>query len=317
MADANILAPIFQDERKAREWLEARIWKDGVYCMHCGSVSVTELQGEAHRNGLYQCNDCRKQFTVTVGTLLERSHIPLNKWLMAMYLLMSSKKGASAHQAHRMLGISYKSTWFMMHRLREALRDGNFPVPMGGEGKTVEIDEAYVGGTWKNRHANKRGVKGQGPTRGKEAVFALVEREGSVRSFHVAEVTGSTLTEIVRAHIDGKTVVYSDSNNTTRFAARDHTSDSVNHSIGEYVRGDVHTNTIEGVFSIMKRGIVGVYHHVSQQHLKRYLGEYDFRYNERFALGVGDMERTQKAMGGIVGKRLTYRRTGHGTERQS
>jgi transposase-like protein len=317
MTTADLNSLIFKDENEARKWLEARIWPQGAYCMHCGSVSVTELRGEAHRPGLYQCNDCRKQFTVTVGTLFERSHLPLNKWLMVLYLLMSSKKGMSAHQAHRMLGISYKSTWFMMHRLREALREGSFAPPMGGEGKTVEIDETYVGGLWKNKHAKKRPERGLGPTYGKEPIFALVERKGRVRSFHVPEVSGANLRGIVDAQLAAGTTIYSDGDHTTQYSASSFQRESVNHKAGEYVRGDVHTNTIEGYFSVMKRGINGVYHHVSQQHLKRYLGEYDFRYNERSALGVNDMERTEKAVKGIVGKRLTYRRTGQGAERQT
>jgi transposase-like protein len=304
MPTANLNAPIFQDEIKAREWLEARIWPDGPYCPHCGSLSVTRLEGARHRPGLFQCNDCREQFTVTVGTLFERSHIPLNKWLMALYLLMSSKKGMSAHQAHRMLGISYKSTWFMMHRLREALREGKFPTALGGEGKTVESDETFVGGKDRNRHRNKR--QGQGA---KEPVMSLVERGGSVRSFHLPAVNAVTLREVLVAQIDRRSYLMTDSFAGYKLVGREFAKhEAVSHETGEYVRGDAHSNTVEGYFSILKRGITGTYHHVSQQHLKRYLGEFDFRYNERSKLGVTDMERTEKAILGIVGKRLTYRR---------
>lgn len=316
MAAADLQNEIFTDERKAREWLEARIWPHGPYCMHCGSVSVTELQGKSHRAGLYQCNDCREQFTVTVGTLFERSKISLDKWLMALYLLMSSKKGMSAHQAHRMLGISYKSTWFMMHRLREALREGNFPGPLGGEGKTVEADESYVGGKETNKHKSKRRFHRGGP-QGKEPVFALVERGGSVRSFHVPTVNIRTLRPILVAQVDRKSVLMTDESGVyTQVGWEYKRHESVSHSTDEYVRGEAHTNTIENYFSIMKRGIHGIYHHVSQQHLKRYLAEFDFRYNERMALGVNDMQRTEKAIKGIVGKRLTYRRSrdGEGTD---
>ncbi len=302
--------PIFHDDAKAREWLEAALWPNGPVCGHCGTLG--EATAIETRPGWYQCNACRKQFSVTVGTLFERSHIPLSKWLMAAYLLCASKKGISANQMHRMIGVSYKSTWFMMHRLREAMRDGHFG-PLGGEGMTAEADETYVGGKEKNKHANKRiPKKGKGPTSGKEPVFSLVERQGKVRSFHLPDVKGASLRETVRAHLDGKTVVYTDDNHTTKFAVAEYQGGSVNHSIGEYVRGDAHTNTVEGYFSILKRGIIGTYHHVSQQHLKRYLAEFDFRHNERMALGVNDSERATKALKGIVGKRLTYRRTGLG-----
>lgn len=300
--------PIFSDETAAREWLESHVWPDGPVCPHCGVQEFTKLEGEAHRPGLYQCNACRQQFTVTVGTLFERSKIPLTKWLMATFLLSASKKGISAHQMHRMLGISYKSTWFMMHRLREAMRDGKMPGPLGGKGKIVEADETYVGGKEKNKHRSKRtsAVGGQG----KEVVFALVERGGSVRSHHVPEVSAKTLRPILVAQVDRKSFLMTDDAGQYRNMGREFAKhETVNHGIEEYVRGVAHTNTIENYFSILKRGITGTYHHVSQQHLKRYLAEFDFRYNERAALGVDDKGRASKMLKGIVGKRLTYRRT--------
>jgi transposase-like protein len=304
---ANLQNPIFTDETKAREWLEARVWPNGPVCPHCGATGddVTALQGRAHRPGLYQCNQCREQFTVTVGTVFERSKIPLTKWLAALFLMTASKKGISAHQVHRMLGVSYKSTWFMMHRLREAMRE-NFDTKLGGGGSTVEADGTFVGGKDKKKHARKR--EGRGGM-DKEPVFALVERRGRVRSLHVPTVDAGTLRPILQAHLDGASMVYTDGDGAMRVLGSElDKHEWVNHGIGEYVRGDAHTNTIEGYFSILKRGITGVYHHVSQQHLKRYLAEFDFRYNERSSLGVDDTERAVKLAKGIVGKRLTYRR---------
>jgi transposase-like protein len=300
--------PIFTDETKAREWLEARIWPNGPVCPHCGVIDeATLMQGKSHRPGLFQCNACREPFSATVGTLYERSHVPLNKWLAATHLMMASKKGMSALQISRMLGMSYKTAWFLCHRIRESLRETN-PDMLGGEGKTVEMDETFVGGLEKNKHRSKRKHKGTGGV-GKEAVYALVERKGRVRSHHVPSVNAKTLRPIIKAQLDGASVVYTDEGATSKGLGRMFEKhESVNHSIGEYVRGDAHTNTIESYFSIMKRGINGVYHHVSQQHLKRYLAEFDFRYNERSALGVNDKERMSKSIGGIVGKRLTYRR---------
>ena len=292
---------IFHDETKAREFLEALLWPHGPRCPQCGSLDkATPIET---RPGLYQCNnpECRSQFTVTVGTLFERSHIPLNKWLMAAFLLCASKKGISTHQMHRMIGVSYKSTWFMMHRLREALRETEFAGPLGGENKIVEADETYVGGKAKNR-------KGKIPP--KEAAFALVERDGGVRSFHVPAVNAKTLRPILVSQIDRKSYLMTDDAPTyVPIGAEFGGHGTVNHSIEEYVRGGFwHTNTVENYFSILKRGITGTYHHVSQQHLKRYLAEFDFRYNERSSLGVNDAERTTRALQGIVGKRLTYRR---------
>jgi transposase-like protein len=296
---------VFHDADKARVWLEKLLWADGPVCGHCGSINnATPLSS---RPGLYQCNakECRKQFTVTVGTLFERSHIPLNKWLMAAFLLCASKKGISTHQMHRMIGVSYKSTWFMMHRLREAMRDGTFSDPLGGANKVVEADETYVGGKAANR-------KGKVPP--KEAAFALVERDGRVRSFHVPAVNAKTLRPLLMQQVDRKSYLMTDEAAIYKAMGAEFMGHgSVNHSAEEYVRGGFwHTNTVENYFSILKRGIVGTYHHVSQQHLKRYLAEFDFRYNERTKLGVTDAERAAKALQGIVGKRLTYRRTDKG-----
>jgi transposase-like protein len=301
---------IFRNETKAREWLEAELWPAGPVCPHCGVLNEsTRVHGATARPGLYKCNACRSQFTVTVGTLMERSKIPLTKWLYATYLLMSSKKGMSTQQLHRTLGVSLKSTWFLMHRIREALREGGSPfIPLGGKGKKVEIDETFVGGLEKNKHRSKRKHAGTGGA-GKEAIFALVERSGRVKSHHVPSVNASTLRPIITAQVNADSFIMTDEGGAAKKVSGEFSlHDSVNHGIGEYVRGDIHTNTIEGYFSILKRGINGVYHHVSSEHLKRYLAEFDFRYNERMALDVSDMERATKAIKGIVGKRLTYRR---------
>jgi transposase-like protein len=295
--------PHFHNEAAAIARLEAIVWgADGPHCPRCGGLDrITPVKGG--RVGLRRCGPCKREFTVTVGTIFERSHVKLHKWFQAAHLMASSKKGISAHQLHRTLRITYKTAWFMEHRLREAMREGHFVI--GGEGKTVEIDETYVGGKEKNKHRNKRLKKGTGGV-GKEAVFSLVERGGSVRSHHVASVSAKTLNPILNAQLHADTNVMSDDGGARvgRMFAKHQT---VNHSIGEYVRGNVHTNTIEGYFSILKRGIMGTYHHVSQQHLKRYLAEFDFRYNARASLGVNDEARADKLISGIVGKRLTYR----------
>lgn len=307
MAKSVLSNPIFHDETAAREWLEARLWKDGPICPKCGTVDeATLMQGKSHRPGLYQCNACRQPFTVTVGTLYERSKIPLHKWLAATHLMMASKKGMSALEIGRLLGISKKSAWFLCHRIRESLRPTSL-TPMGGEGKFVEADETYIGGKETNKHRSKRNSKNIGGM-GKEPVFALVERKGHVRSQHVPGVSAKTLRPILVAQVDAKTFLMTDDAGQYRHMHKDFNHQTVNHGAGEYVRGEAHTNTIENYFSILKRGITGTFHHVSQQHLKRYLAEFDYRYNEREALGISDVARFEKSIPGIVGKRLTYRR---------
>jgi transposase-like protein len=296
---------IFHDADKARAWLETLLWVDGRTCGYCGVVDEsTALTG---RDGYYQCNACRKQFTVQVGTVFERSHIPLNKWLMAAFLLCASKKGISAHQMHRMIGVTYKSAWFMMHRLREAMTAGNLP-PLGGEGKFVEADHSYVGGKEKNKKLGKRSAKNIGGA-GKQIVHTLVERGGRARSHHVPTVNGATLGPLLRKHVSRKSTLMTDTHGAYMGVGKEFTRhEMVDHGIDEYVRGEAHSNTAEGYFAILKRGIIGTYHHVSEAHLGRYLAEFDFRYSNRSKLGVEDAERAERALKGIVGKRLTYRR---------
>ncbi|MPY70145.1 MAG: IS1595 family transposase [Alphaproteobacteria bacterium] len=296
--------PIFSDDNKARKYLESLRWENGRFCPYCGEAERTSKVGG--RAGYYRCLSCKKQFTVRVGTIFERSHIPLHKWVAAFYLMASSKKGISAHQLHRMLGITYKSAWFMAHRIREAMRPGSDFGPMGGEGKTVEADETYVGGKLANMHRDKRKAVSAGGSWGKEMVFSLVERGGSVRSVHTPSVNAATLRPILIAQVDRASLLVTDDAGQYRHMKRDFNHEVVNHSAGEYVRGEAHTTTIEGYFSILKRGVTGTYHHVSQQHLKRYLAEFDFRYNERAGLKVDDTMRAEKAIKGAEGKRLTY-----------
>jgi transposase-like protein len=301
----NLTDPIFTEEGAARAHFESLRWPDGPICPHCGGVDcATELRGQSTRPGVYKCKQCRKPFTATIGTLYERSHIPLHKWLLATHLLCSSKKGMSAHQLWRMLGFgSYRTAWFMAHRIREGMREAHFG-PLGGEGKFVEADETYVGGKARNR-----AFKEPPP---KEPVMALVEREGRVRSFHLrtATVTADTVKPIIAEALSTDSHLRTDESGIYWKIGESFKSHrTVNHAASEYVRGDAHTNTVEGYFSILKRGIYGVYHHVSQDHLKRYLGEFDFRYNYRMALGFSDADRAAKAVEGVAGKRLTYRRT--------
>jgi transposase-like protein len=288
----------FQDETAAREWLEAQLWPAGPVCAHCGVIA--EATAISTRPGWYQCNACRAQFSVTVGTLFERSHIPLNKWLMAAFLVCASKKGISAHQMHRMLGVSYKSTWFMMHRIREAMNQGTFPGGLGGANKVVEVDETYVGGKETNKHKSRRRTDGaRGPV-DKAPVIALVERDGSVRSFHVPNVSATTLRPIIVTQINRASYLMTDEAAVYTEVGREfHGHGTVNHSAEEYVRAAFwHTNTVENYFSILKRGIVGTYHHVSETHLHRYGAEFDFRYNHRSGQGWSDRDRATAMLKG-------------------
>jgi transposase-like protein len=306
--------PIFKDETAARMWLEARVWPKGPICPHCGNVDqdkITKLEGEAHRPGLYQCAACREQFTVTVKTVFERSKIPLTKWLAALFLMTASKKGVSAHQVHRMLGISYKSTWFMMHRLREAMRSGGL-VPLGGKGQIVQADETYYGKTEDPRVSPHRGdrpykKRSRGP-RDKRPILSLVERGGHVRSFHLAVAGQYDVQEIVKKNVARESRLHTDESRLYNDMDAHYKHETVKHTANEYVRGDVTTNHIENYFSVFKRGMRGTYQHCSEKHLHRYLAEFDFRYNNRSALGVEDGERAAILVKGIKGKRLTYRR---------
>jgi transposase-like protein len=313
--NAELQNPIFQDADKARKWLEGHLWPDGPVCGYCGTAN--EATAISTRPGFYQCNACRKQFTVMVGTLFERSHVPLNKWLMAAFLLCASKKGISAHQMHRMLGVTYKTAWFMMHRLREAM-NGSGSGPLGGVGKVIEADETFYGPKdyGPDRKTGRMAPK-PGPG-GKAKIIALVERGGGARSLKVEDLTSETIRDVLARHADRKSRLHTDEaghylSPGTEFAKHE----TVKHGAKEYVRGDVTTNTVEGFFSIFKRGMRGVYQHCSDNHLQRYLNEFDFRYSNRAALEVDDKLRTERALKGIVGKRLTYRRIDLGPNRQA
>jgi transposase-like protein len=306
--------PIFTDDRAARRHLEKIRWPEGPICPHCGNADqdkIVKLKGESHRPGLYQCNECREHFTVTVGTVMERSHIPLHKWVYGFHLMAASKKGISAHQLHRTLGITYKSAWFMAHRIREAMRPNGATSPLGGEGKIVEADETYFGRTEEPKPSPQR--KGRAYTRrkrlwDKRPIVALVERGGRVRTFHVGSADKVTVQKIVTDNVARESRLHTDESKLyvgadALFASHE----TVKHSAKEYVRGDVHTNSAEGYFSIFKRGMKGIYQHCREKHLHRYLAEYDFRFNHRVALGYDDGERAAMALKGAEGKRLTYR----------
>lgn len=301
--------PAFTCEDAARETLEASRWPNGAVCPFCkAQEGVKPLGGKSMGAGWYHCKLCRQKFTVRVGTLYERSHIPLHKWLFATHLLTSSKKGMSAHQLHRMLGVTYKSAWFMAHRIRAAMAPAPDAGPLGGEGKIVEADETYHG-HMDDKSKGKRTIRGKRGLAGKRPIISLVERGGSVRSFYAGIATKALVTDIVKANIAKETTLFTDESRLYGEAKgyfTDHMT--VRHSAGEYVRGIVHTNTIEGYFSIFKRGMKGVYQHCAEKHLHRYLAEFDFRYNYRTALGFNDADRAAAALKGIEGKRLTYRR---------
>jgi transposase-like protein len=327
----NLTNPIFQDADKAREHLEKQRWPDGPECPHCGCVGdkhITAIKNArarpskanpdgALRKGLYQCNGCRKQFTVTVGTVFERSKVPLNKWLLATFLLTSSKKGMSAHQLHRTIGVTYKTAWFMFHRIREAMKDDKGE-PLGGEGKVVEADETYIGkrdvpyqSPRRDLKKNPYTKKGRGGGNTKNIVIGLVERGGETRLFHVQRATKQTVREILVRNASRKSKLFTDESRLYTTTGDEYAQHrTTNHASGEYVRGEVHSNTIENVFSVFKRGMRGVYQHCGEAHLQRYLTEFGFRFNHRTKLGVTDAERFSLLLQQIEGKRLTYRRTG-------
>jgi len=313
----------FHDEAAAFAALEGILWPDGPICPHCGVVGragklegVKDKRGNV-RLGLWKCytRECRKQFSVRKGTVFESSHLKLHQWFQVAYLLSASKKGCSSHQLARTLRVTVKTAWFASHRIREAMRMGGLS-PMGGAGEIVEVDETVIG---KLEGAPKRPYQGYGQ-QWRNVVLALVERGGNVRTFHVGSTTTGELVPIVRANIQAETFVMTDEASWYRSLGESFAyHEAVNHTDKQYVRRDfswhagkmqtltITTNTVEGYFSIFKRGMKGVYQHCKERHLHRYLAEFDFRYNHRVRLGYGDMDRTAVALRGIVGKRLTYR----------
>lgn len=307
-------APHFTNDEAARKLIESIRWPDGPVCSHCGSINhAYAVKGRA---GLYRCaeKECRKDFTCTTGTVMERSKIPLHKWMMGFYLMSASKKGISAHQLHRALGVTYQTAWFMCHRIREAMRDGGL-APMGGPGGIVEADETYFGDVPESKRRVSPQRKGRPYTKGgkggpgrKRAIISLVERGGLVRSFHVAVADGATVADIVNKNVHRETRLHTDESRLyIKVGAEYAAHETVNHGAKEYARGDVTTNSVEGYFSIFKRGMKGVYQHCDEKHLHRYLAEFDFRYNHRVKLGYSDIDRTRAAIKGVEGKRLTYR----------
>jgi transposase-like protein len=312
--------PIFHDEEAARAHLERLRWPQGVLCVHCGAfgdaISKVEKTDKRRkpadptkrhkpaRAGRYFCKECEGTFTVTVGTVMEDSHVPIHKWLFAFREYMSSKNGLSAHQLHRSIGVSYKTAWFMGHRIREALRQGGLAPPrMGGsQNKVVESDETFIG--------RKPDVKKQRGYKHKHAVLTLIDRtSGEACSFHVDEANAANIVPIVRANVAKETTVATDEAAYYTQLNKEYHHGAVNHSADEWVVGEFHTNSAEGFFSQFKRSVRGTYSHISEKHLHRYLAEFDFRYSNRAKLGVDDTKRTERALRGIQGKRLTYRRT--------
>lgn len=300
--NSNLNAPHFKDEIAAYEYVEAHLWPNGAVCPHCGNCDQTrirKLAGKSTRPGLRKCNECRKQFTVKIGTIFEDSHAPMTHWLQAIYLMCSSKKGISTRQLQRILGGSMKTAWFMGHRIREAMKDGVDMI--GGPGKAVEADETYLSKSPKTRKPAGTALHAKPAP----MVFALVERGGNVRSMYLDHRNVRTA---IRSHLHEESRLFTDGSKTY-FSVMPNKSqhESVDHSKFEWSRGEVHTNTLEGFFSIFKRGLVGVYQHMDKKHLDRYLAEFDFRMNTRAKLGINDAQRTGIAVTGAAGKRLTYK----------
>ena len=313
MSVLDLTDPIFHDEKAARAWLEESRWPSGPVCPHCGSFGVAVMGGKARRPGLFHCRDCRGQFTVLTGSVMERSHIPLPKWVLAIRMMTASKKGVSAHQVHRSLGITYKTAWFMCHRIREAMSIPDAP-PLGGDGKIVEADEAYHGKretpVQRSRNARQTYTKrGKGGGAQKRPIVALVERAGEVRAKHMNHVTSNNLRDFIVRNASRKSRLHTDESILYPTLGKEFAKhETVNHGAKEYARDDVTTNTVEGFFGIFKRGMTGVYQHCGEQHLQRYLDEFTFRYNNRTKLGVDDRERAVVVTEAMNGKRLTYRR---------
>jgi transposase-like protein len=299
-------SPHFHDEKAAYAYVEARVWPNGPVCPHCGGFDRIGLMGgKSTRIGAYKCYQCRKPFTVKIGTIFEASHVPLRIWLQAMYLIAGSKKGISSNQLHRTLGVTLKTAWFMSHRIREAMRDGN-PDMFGGTGGRVEVDETYIG--YNPRVAK---VAGKGGSAHKLRVVSLIDRDsGAARSMPANSLVRDEVAQIVRANVAKEAKLTTDESRLYSAVGKEYAShDFTTHGRGEYVRGDVSTNTVEGFFSIFKRGMRGIYQHCHENHLHRYLAEFDFRYSNRVALGYNDADRADILLSGIVGKRLTYQTT--------
>jgi transposase-like protein len=306
MSKSIISAPHFHNEEAAYAFVEARIWPHGPVCPHCGGQErIGKMNGKSTRMGTYKCYVCRKPFTVKIGTIFEDSHVSLRLWLQAIYLMCASKKGISAHQLHRTLGVTLKTAWFIGHRIREAMREGEL-APMGSNGGIVEVDETFIG---KEEGIPKRHGYGH-----KRKVLSLVDREsGQARSIVVDSLKAATLVPILKENIAHEARVMTDDAGQYKYLS-EHFSEHgcVQHGRGEYVslsNPDIHTNTVEGFFSIFKRGMKGVYQHCQKQHLHRYLAEFDFRYNNRSALGFEDPERAENLLKAVKGKRLTYQTT--------
>ena len=305
MASA-LSAPHFHNEEAAYAYVEARVWPEGPNCPHCGGVErIGKLAGKSTRTGVYKCYQCRKPFTVKIGTIFEASHVPLHIWLQAIYLVAGSKKGISSNQLHRILGVTLKTAWFMSHRIREAMRSGDL-APFGGNGGAVEADETFIGMEPGAKQYDHRGGYFH-----KMKVLALVDRDtGRSRAFVIDYVAADQIRPILHANIAREARLMTDESpiykrSFPHFAEHG----TVHHASGEYGRGDVHTNTIEGYFSIFKRGMKGVYQHCAKKHLHRYLAEFDFRYSNREANGFNDAARADALLKGIVGKRLTYQKS--------
>lgn len=301
--NVDLTNPIFHDNDKAREHLEEQRWPNGPFCPHCGETeNFSRLHGKSHRPGLFHCNSCEQAFTVTVGSVMERSKIPLTKWVLAYHLMAASKKGMSSKQLQRMLGVTYKTAWFLTMRIREAMsQDARTHGPIGGAGKIVESDETFVGGKKKNVHKGK-------PEPRKHAVHALVERGGEVRAKHVPDVTAKTLRNAIVTQAHRKSEIHTDEALTYYWLGREFEKHrTVNHSKDEYFKDGAGVQSAESFFALLKRGVYGTFHAVSEAHLQRYVDEAAFKFNNRSALGIEDAERANNAIKGGIGKRLTYR----------